>query len=120
MKKSASLVASLIFSAFMLGGGFVGVAQAQEKVETKNLFENDKVVVYESRLKPGVEGPSIERPFRVVRALTDGTIQRTYADGKTEIVQWKAGQVEARGPNKAYSAKNIGKSDFVVYVVQPK
>ena len=120
MKKSASLVVSLLVSAFMLGGGSVGVAQAQEKGETKNLFENDKVVVYESRLMPGIEGPSIERPFRVVRALTDGTIQRTYADGKTEIVQWKAGEVRARGPDKAYSVKNIGKSDFVVYVVQPK
>jgi hypothetical protein len=52
--------------------------------------------------------------------LTDGTIQRIYADGKTETVQWKAGEVRARGPDKAYAVKNIGKSDFAVYVVQPK
>ena len=65
-------------------------------------------------------GPSIERPFRVVRALTDGTIQRIYPDGKTETVQWKAGEVRARGPDKAYAVKNIGNSEFGVYVVQPK
>ena len=87
MKKSASLVASVIVSAFMVGGGFAAAAKAQEKAEIRELFENDKVRVYESRLKPGVEGPSVERPFRVVRALTDGTIQRIYPDGKTETVQ---------------------------------
>ena len=120
MKKLAGLVASLLVSTFILVGGFVGVTIAQEKVEIKELFENDKVRVYESRLKPGVEGPSVERPFRVVRALTEGTIQRIYPDGKTETVQWKAGEVSARGPDKAYAVKNIGNSDFVVYVVQPK
>lgn len=120
MKKAASLAGSLIFSAFLLGGGFAGMALAQQAPESKELFENDKVRVYESRLRPGVEGPSIERPFRVVRALTDGTIQRRYRDGTIETVQWKAGEVRARGPDKAYAVKNVGKSDFVVYVVQPK
>jgi len=120
MKKSVSIFLSLLVSAFMLGGGFAGAAKAQEKAEIKVLLDNDKVRVYESRLKPGAEGPSVERPFRVVRALTDGTIQRIYADGKTETVQWKAGEVRARGPDKAYAVKNIGKSDFAVYVVQPK
>lgn len=116
MKSSASLVVSLLVSAFMLAGA----AKAQENVEVKVLLENAKVRVYETRLKPGAESPSVERPFRVIRALTDGTVQRIYSDGKKETVKWKTGEVSARGPDKAYAVKNIGKSELVLYVVQPK
>lgn len=117
MKNSASLVGSLLVSAFIFFGG---AAKAQENVEVKVLLENEKVRVYETRLKPGAESPSVERPFRVIRALTDGTVQRIYSDGKKETVKWKTGEVSARGPDKAYAVKNIGKSELVLYVVQLK
>ena len=120
MKNSAGLFVRLLVSGFMFGGVFANAANAQQMPEIKVLLENDKVRAYESRLKPGAQGPRVERPFRVVRALTDGTIQRIYADGKTETVEWKAGEVRAPGPDNAYAVKNIGNSDFVVYVVQPK
>jgi hypothetical protein len=120
MKTSASLFGGLLVPVFLLAAAFSDAAMAQGKAETKVLLENDKVRVYESYLKPGAEGESVERPFRVIRALTDGTIQRIYPDGKTQTLQWKAGEVRAMGPDKAYKPKNIGKSDFAVYVVVPK
>jgi len=120
MVKSARLLVGLLVPAFMLGGTFSNAAMAQEQAETKVLLDNDKVRVYEARFKPGAERPSVERPYRIVRALTDGTMQRIYADGTTETLEWKAGEVRALGPDKAYKPKNIGKSDFAVYVVVPK
>jgi hypothetical protein len=58
--------------------------------------------------------------MRVVRAIRGGTIQRTFADGKTETVQYKPGQVRVQQPGPAYTTKNIGKSVLVLYVVQLK
>ncbi len=56
-----------------------------------------------------------------VRVYEEGaTIQRIYADGKTETVQWKAGEVKALGPDRQYKPKNIGKTDFFIYVVEIK
>ncbi|TMI16542.1 MAG: hypothetical protein E6H38_06170 [Betaproteobacteria bacterium] len=63
---------------------------------------------------------NIPRPYRIGRALQGATIQRIYADGKTETVQWKAGEVKALGPDRQYKPKNIGKTDFLIYVVEIK
>ena len=83
------------------------------------LVENDKVKAYEVVSKPGVVNPPRERPARVVRALTDGTMERLYPDGKTEKVEWKAGQVRWF-PKENFGNKNIGKSDMKFYIVEPK
>jgi len=47
-------------------------------------------------------------------------MQRIYADGKTETMEWKAGDVKALGPDRQYKPKNIGKTDFLIYVVEIK
>ena len=127
MKMSASFFAGLLVPAFMLTGVSANQAMAQEKAkaaplkqELKVLLENDKVRVYEARSKPGAESEMRERPFRVIRYLTNATILRTNADGTTETVKRKAGEVRAAGPDKPYKTKNVGKAEYVVYVVQPK
>jgi len=83
-------------------------------------LENDAVRVYEASIPAGAEAANIPRPYRIGRALQGATIQRIYADGKTETVQWKAGEVKALGPDRQYKPKNIGKTDFFVYVVEIK
>jgi hypothetical protein len=129
MKRSAGLLAILFVPAFMLAGVIANSAMAQEKAkakaaplkqELKVLLENDKVRVYEARSKPGAESEMRERPFRVIRYMTDATILRTNADGKTETLRRKAGEVRAAGPDQPYKTKNVGKRTYVVYVVQPK
>ena len=127
MSKSAGVLTGLLVPAFFVAGVIATPAMAQEKAkaaplkqEFKVLLENDKVRVYEARSAPGAESEMRERPFRVIRFLTDARIQRTYADGKTEIVERKAGEVRAAGPDKAYKTKNVGKRPYVVYGVQPK
>jgi len=125
MRKSVSLLVGVLFAALM----FANPAMAQEKkaakaaapkAELKVLLENDKVRVYEARIPPGGAAANIARPYRIGRALTNGTIERTFADGKKEIAQWKAGEVKELGPNPVYTPKNIGKTEFRIYVVEPK
>jgi len=128
MKHLIRLFVSLLVPAFMLVGVAANPAMAQDKakaekgkVAMKVLAENDKVRVFEVRYKPGDQNLSVpSSSVRVVRALKGGTIQRTYADGKTEKVEWKTGQVGINAPSGQYTAKNIGKTDIVLSVVQLK
>ena len=117
----------LLVPAFLLAGVVAGPAVAQDKAKAekpkatmKVLLENDKVKVYENTIPPGGEAPNVARPYRIGRALTDGTIQRVFADGKKETVQWKAGEVRELGPHSQYIPRNIGKTEFRIYVVEPK
>ena len=90
------------------------------KATLKVLLENDKVRVYEAYIPAGGEAANIARPYRIGRALTSATIERNYADGRKETVKWKAGEVKALGPDTQYIPRNIGKTDFRIYVVEPK
>lgn len=136
MKQLIRLFVSLVVPAFMLAGMAVNPALAQDKAKAakaapaakaekgkstqKVLFENNKVRAFEVTFKPGDEGENVARGFRVVRALKGGTIQRTYAGGKTEKIEWKPGEAKGVGPDPVFTPKNVGKSDVVLYVVQLK
>src|SRR2546426_8492722 len=117
MSKLAGVLAGLLVPAFLLTATVVTPATAQDKAKAKmemkaagkvmikEITKNDKVRVYEATLKPGDEAPSMERPFRVIRYLTPGAIQRTYPDGKKDTLKFKAGEVRVQDRD-TYSAKN--------------
>ncbi len=124
------VTASLGVAAFVLSGLMLNAASAQDKtkmdkgapkVAIKVITENDKVKVFESTYVPGAENTAVaSSTMRVVRALKGGTLERRYADGKKEKVEWKAGMVQIVPPSGAYTTKNIGKTTLQVYVVQLK
>ena len=133
MSNSARSFVGLLTVAFMLAGVTASPAMAQEKakerkaataepakVPTRVLFDNDKVRVQEVTFKPGDQGPNIPRPFRIIRVLKGGTIQRIFSDGKTDNVVYKTGEVKVYEADKPFMPKNIGKSDIVFYVVALK
>ena len=127
MKKSACYFIGLLVSVFMWAGvaASPALAQAMAKAEngvptTKVLFHNDKVRVMEVTYKPGNESKSVARPFRVVRALTSGTLRRIYPDGKTEDNVIKAGEVKVYEADKPFVSKNVGTSDLMFYLVLMK
>lgn len=103
-------------------------ALAQDKAEKKappasihQITENDKVKVYEVTFKIGAENKTVAAStMRVVRAIRGGRIERTYADGKKETVDYRPGQVRVEQPGPAHTTKNVGKSVLVLYVVQLK
>jgi hypothetical protein len=59
--------------------------------------------------------------YRVNYTIKGGTLERTYADGKKEKVEVKAGMTRylepAKTPGGKYTNKNIGTTDIVSYVV---
>jgi hypothetical protein len=134
MQTSARVLIALA-ATFIFGSLAAAPATAQEKSKAgasqdkkasaatanqKILLENDKVKAFEVRFKPGEQGANVKRPARVVRALKGGTLMRMYADGKTEKVQWKTGEVKWLGPDPVFAPKNVGKTEVVLYVVELK
>jgi len=135
MKPLIRLFVSLLVPAFVMAGITASPAIAQDKMKDAKaapaakagkgmakltvLAENDKARVFEVQYKPGEENKAVpSSSFRVVRALKGGTLMRTYADGKTQKVEWKTGEVRFVEPDKsAYTAKNVGKTDIRLYVV---
>lgn len=126
MNKLANLSVAFLLPALMLGGSSVNQVMAQDastvppKAEQKVLVDNDKVKVIENRYKPGAEGDSTARPYRVARALMGGTLLRIYEDGKKETIEWKTGEVKIFEASEVFKLKNIGKTEVVIYVVNLK
>jgi hypothetical protein len=119
--------AAAVMSAVALalsGPAFAQDKKAQKgapKGAMKVLSENDKVRAYETTLAPGAENNAVpSSATRVLRVLNGGTLERTYADGKKEKVEYKAGHVRILNPSPAYTAKNIGKTEVKLYIVQVK
>jgi len=128
MKGSARFLMGLLVFAFMSAGvaSFPAMGQEKEKaakaekgkVISTVIVDNDKVRVFENRFRPGDVNTSPPSSMtRVVRALKGGMILWTYADGKTETVEWKTGQVRVLSPGPQYTSTNIGKTEVVLYIV---
>ena len=123
------ILVSVLVPAFMLVGLAANPAIAQDKAKaahkatntTKVLHEDDRVRVMENTTKPGEMNANVVRGVRVVRFLSGGSQERTYADGKKEKLERKTGEVIVAWPDKqAYFMKNIGQTTIVTYVVQIK
>jgi hypothetical protein len=118
-----------VLSAFVFSGLTIDTVIAQDKKADKGaskaaikvLTENDKVRAFETTFAPGAENTAVPTPAtRVVRALSGGTLERTYADGKKERVVYKTGEVRINNPSPGYTVKNVGKTEVKLYVVQLK
>lgn len=130
-KQYARIFMGSLVAAFLLAGVVGSPALAQEKAKeakaekgksvTTVLAENDKVRVWETRYKPGDQNTAPpSSSTRVLRVLKGGTLLWTYADGKTEKVAWKTGEVKILTPGPQFTSKNVGKSEIVLYVVMLK
>ena len=133
MKTLTKLLMVVVAAGLM--SAFVGTAMAQEKAkaekaqttsakETKAqagnvLFENDRVRVSESRIKPGENNGMKMRSDRVNVSINPGKTRVHYADGKKEDFDLKAGSVRF---NKAgtSSTENIGKTETRTVIVNLK
>jgi hypothetical protein len=96
-----------------------GKTGATDERGRKVLVDNDKVRATENSYAPGAASGMIERGPRLVRALSDGTVEKTMMDGKKETITWKAGDVKFL-PRETYSQQNIGKTEFRLFTVTVK
>ena len=94
-------------------------AATKDERERKVFVDNDQMLASEVRYKPGATSGMLERRQRVTRALTDGTLEKTYPDGRKETIAWKAGDVKFN-PKETYSQKNTGTTELVLYTVSIK
>ena len=78
----------------------------------KILLDNPNVRVVQATWSPGGVQDMSKRPARTTYYLTDAALRRTYADGRTELVSYKAGDVDYRPADEvAYSLTNLGSSE---------
>jgi hypothetical protein len=129
MKNSVRYFSGFLVPALVLAVAVAQPALAQDKAKAakgqstvKVLLDNDKVRVFERTYKPGdmnVEVPSSS--YRVNRTLKGGTLERTYADGKKEKFEVKAGTVRflepAKGAGGKYTVQNVGNTEVVSFVI---
>jgi len=118
-----ALLASLIGASLLFGG----YAHAQDKKgkiperTQKVLVDSLTFRVTETTYPRGSGTASTQPGQRVTRAIKGGTLERTYTDGKKEVITWKDGQVReqpaAKGP---YALRNIGKTEMILYTVAIK
>ena len=96
-------------------------APAKEKIAQpgKVLFENERVTVTETRIKPGERNEMKMRNDRVNVHIKAGKFRVHYPDGKTEDFDQNVGSVRF---NKAgtSSTENIGKTETHTVIVTLK
>lgn len=134
MDVSIRLAAGLVSAIAVLGevtGSGSAMAQTTTKAPapatrepqyepTRVLFDDATVRVQEVTFMPGDQGPNVARPYRVIRVLEGGTLERTYPDGKSEAIEYRTGEVKVFDKDKPFVLRNTGKSRVVLYVVALK
>jgi quercetin dioxygenase-like cupin family protein len=81
----------------------------------KVLLDNERVRVLDVHVKKGGKSALHSHPGYVVYALTDGKVKFTGADGKSALVEMKAGQALWRDA-EAHSVENLGDDIHVLNI----
>ena len=97
-------------------------AQDLVKVAPKNcraMLDNDRVRMIRCVIKPGETLPMHSHPVNIVYSLTAGKAKYTFADGKTEERELKAGQA-VWSEAISHSTENTGTTESHAVVVEIK
>ena len=82
-------------------------------------FDNQRVRVFESDLKPGDKEARHGHPATVVYVIAGGTIRNHFDDGTVKEVEYKTGDTVYRDP-LVHWAENIGDTTLRVLIVELK
>jgi len=94
-------------------------AEEKKRAPAKVLLENEKFRVVEARIKPGEKNEMKMRNDRVIVPLKAAKVRTHWADGKTEDLDYKVGEVVFRKQGKSQT-ENIGKTETRNIVVTPQ
>lgn len=86
----------------------------------KVLLENDRVRVLEYRSQPGEISPMVSASEAVVYRLSPSyKLKFTFPDGKTELIEGKAGDVHWREEGM-FEIENVGNTEAHAVIVELK
>lgn len=113
---------TLMLALFVLACAVTAFAQDPVKVDSKHYkveSENARVRVLRVKYAPGEKSVMHRHPATVAVFLTDGKVKFTYANGKTEEVEFKAGQTVWR-PATKHLPENVGDREMEAIVIELK
>ncbi len=110
---------AFVFASLALIASLPAGAQPKMTV-TKTVFENDKVVVMDTIIKPGEGLPSADRSGAIYYYLLGGKVERTFADGTKVTVSHKTGEALVNTEKRPYSVVNTGSTTTHVIAVKLK
>lgn len=119
MKQLLSIF-TVLFAVIFLSG--ISIAQDAAKVDPKHYkveFENDEVRVLRIAYGPGEKSKMHSHSEGVVVFLTDGKGRFTFPDGKTQDMQFEAGQV-IWTDGTTHQPENTGDKPFEVIQIEMK
>jgi quercetin dioxygenase-like cupin family protein len=116
------VIASVVAVVVMAGAAVIVRAQDAAKVDAKHYtvaFENDQVRVLKVHYGPGEKSTMHSHPNTVAVFLTDAKGKFTFADGKSEDFNTKAGDA-IWNEAKAHIPENTGDKAWEVVLVELK
>ena len=124
MRKHCHLSILLSRTVFAICALAATAALAQDPVKVgpdiyKVLFENERVRVCEAKFQPGDSIAMHSHPDHFVYVKSGGKLQVTGSDGKSQDIEFKAGDVLWL-PAQAHKGKNVGKTEVVLIVNELK
>ena len=85
----------------------------------KVILENERVRVSEVTFKPGARIGMHSHPDHLAYILSEGTLQLSYPDGRTQDINAKPGQIMWTKA-ESHAAKNLGQTEARLLVVELK
>jgi len=116
MKTQTSMLLVLFAAPLLFAQDAVKVAPNNFKV----LQENEHVRVVQDTLAPGETEAVHTHPAGWYYVTMPGTMKVTYADGKTEIWNAKAGEQAWMDAEPAHTSENIGNTTIQYVLVEVK
>lgn len=111
-------------SMFVLSLVTAAVATAQDPAVVgaanyKVTLDNERVRILEVTFKQGESAPMHAHPDHLAYVVSGGKLELTYADGRSQVIDAKAGET-LFVPAEAHSSKNVGKSTLRAVVTELK
>ena len=119
MKKLVLIITVLFAVILFMGSTFAQDATEVDPDHYKVEFENEEVRVLRITYGPGEKSVMHSHPGGVAVFLTDGNVEFTLPDGKTQDIQVEAGQV-IWSPESAHQPENTGDKPFEVIQIEMK
>ncbi len=114
--KTVSCTAVVIASVALMAAS----PAAAQTVAPKKVFDNEKLTIFDNRLKPGEESASANRGGMIYYYIKGGTVERTFPDGTKTSVTRKTGESFQNPEKRPYAVKNTGTSTIDVISIQLK